>query len=324
MSFSKQRPHRQLSPFPGVRPDELPTTPLPVAAPLCAQDIGERQTSLLPATPMPAGMRRSTLPEQDVQTHILPVIALPEGTRPHTLPGSIQQPSAPPALSPRTMVIIRATRTTSVPRVQPASRLLIKLGTVLLMLLVTGLSLLLVSPLGRDLGLQFNAQPGSMLVANRHNDPKLIAQATATAVYHRQTDGFDPYSGGNITITNGSGSLHWPVGQCTYWANYRYHALTGFWVAWTGNADQWVTGAKAAGWTVSQAPHLPSIIVLMPGVQGASSYGHVAVVENLVTAATPPSVHTSNMNWWTDGGGWDKVSSFDFTIGSGVYFVWHS
>jgi hypothetical protein len=29
------------------------------------------------------------------------------------------------------------------------------------------------------------------------------------------------------------------------------------------------------------------------------------------------------MNWWADGGGWDKVSSFDFTVGSGVYFVWH-
>jgi hypothetical protein len=44
-------------------------------------------------------------------------------------------------------------------------------------------------------------------VAHTQSDPNLIAQATATAVYHRQTGGFDPYSGGNITITNGSGSL---------------------------------------------------------------------------------------------------------------------
>lgn len=103
----------------------------------------------------------------------------------------------------------------------------------------------------------------------------------------------------------------------------RYHVLTGFWVAWTANADQWVSGAKAAGWMLSQTPHVPSIIMLMPGVQGASSSGHVAVVEHIVSAAMPTTVHTSNMNWWTDGGDWDKVSSFNFTSGGGFYVIWH-
>ena len=120
-------------------------------------------------------------------------------------------------------------------------------------------------------------------------------------------------------ITNCQQSLSWPYGQSTYWANYRYHQLTGHWVCWTGNANQWVAGARAAGWHVSNSPHLPSILVLMPYVQGASAYGHPAVVENLVNATT---VRTSNMNWAASGGGFGKVSYVNFTIGAGVYFIW--
>ena len=81
-----------------------------------------------------------------------------------------------------------------------------------------------------------------------------------------------------------------------------------------------MAGARAAGWNVSQSPHVPSIIVLMPYVQGAYGYGHVAVVES----ASGNTVHTSNMNWWNGGGGWDRISNADFTVGSGVYFIWHS
>jgi surface antigen len=202
-------------------------------------------------------------------------------------------------------------------------RLLVNVIGVLLLSLVTILTLLSVTPLGQEIGVTFNPlQFGSNQLSNNQNPSlnSLIAQATATAVYHRQTDGFDPNATGGQTVGNGQGSLNWPVGQCTYWANYRYHQLTGYWVPWNGNAGQWVDGARAAHWNVSQTPHVPSIIVLMPGVQGASSYGHVAVVESLINSTT---VHTSNMNWYADGGGWDKVSYVDFTTGSGVYFVWH-
>jgi len=91
-------------------------------------------------------------------------------------------------------------------------------------------------------------------------------------------------------------------------------------VQWKGNADQWVMGARAAGWNVSTSPHVPSIIVLMPSVQGASAFGHVAVAESVVNSST---VHTSNMNWVQNGGGWNKVSYANFTVGPGVYFIWH-
>lgn len=126
------------------------------------------------------------------------------------------------------------------------------------------------------------------------------------------------------TIANGATSLSWPVGQSTYWANLRYHQLTDYWVSWNGNADQWVSGARAAGWNVSQTPHVPSIIVLMSFVQGASEYGHVGVVEKLLPNSNPLAVDTTNMDWQTNGGGWDIVSHATFTVGPGVYFIWHS
>ena len=162
-----------------------------------------------------------------------------------------------------------------------------------------------------------------MTAGQNNTSPSLVAQATATAIYHRQTDGYDPYSNGGQVVGNGAGSLNWPLGQCTFWANLHYHALTGYWISWSGNADQWVAGARAGGWNVSTYPHVPSIIVLMPYVQGAGGYGHVAVVESIVAGATPTTVHTSNMNWWGNGG-WDIVSNVNFTAGSGVYFIWHA
>lgn len=110
-------------------------------------------------------------------------------------------------------------------------------------------------------------------------------------------------------------SLSWPLGQCTYWANLRYHELTGSWVPWMGNADAWVTGARRFGWNVSSLPRAPSILVLMPGVQGASSIGHVAVVESILS---PTTFSTSNMNW----NGWDIVRNVTFHTGPGVWFVW--
>ena len=202
-------------------------------------------------------------------------------------------------------------------------RLLVSLVGVILLLAITSGTLFAASPMGHELGMNFNPQQfSSNLVANHNlNVSSLVAQATATAVYHQQTDGYDPYANGGQTVGNGAGSLPWPVGQCTYWANSRYHALTTHWVSWSGNADQWVTGARKAGWMVSQTViHVPSIIVLMPGEQGANStYGHVAVVES----ASGNSAYTSSMNWYANGGGFDKVSYFTFTTGPGVYFIWH-
>lgn len=193
----------------------------------------------------------------------------------------------------------------------------------MLMLVTTiAATLFITTPQGHEITSKFGANPtsdsGSLITSQQNvSAAKVSAQATATYMY--QNDGFDPYSHGEVNVSDGKNSLPWPYGQCTYWANYEYHKETGYWVQWTGNADQWFQGAQEAGWDYSQTPPvgIPSIIVLMPYVQGAGWLGHVAVVEG----QSGNVVHTSNMNWGF--GGSTHVEYVDFTIGSGVYFVWH-
>jgi surface antigen len=256
-----------------------------------------------PVTPVPGTTRALLLEAQPAVTQAL------EQLRSNT--SSLRPP-----------VIIQSTYTKSqgLPRPPQGRRHVIGIATLLLLLVITGGTLFAVSPLGREAGLGFNPfSPGSSITQGPNSDLSLVAQqATATAIVHQQNDGFDPNAGSGGPVVTG-GPVSWPLGVCTYWANLRYHELTGVWVTWRGNAYQWAAGAQAAGWNVSSSPHVPSIIVLMPGVQGASGYGHVAVVESLVNSTT---VHTSNMNWYANGGGWDKVSYYDFTTGSGVYFIW--
>jgi len=93
-------------------------------------------------------------------------------------------------------------------------------------------------------------------------------QTTITITPTQSAAASTPSAQKGLTPTTG-GSLPWPVGQSTYWANLRYHQLTSNWVTWKDNANQWVASARAAGWNVSTSPHVPSIIVLMPYVQGA-------------------------------------------------------
>jgi surface antigen len=148
----------------------------------------------------------------------------------------------------------------------------------------------------------------------------LIAQAaTQTALQH--TDGYGGISstGGQTFVGAGVTPDRFAFGNCTYWADLEYHNLTGYWVQWTGNADQWAYGAQQAGWIVSSQPHVYSIIVLQPGVEGAGWLGHVAVVMSINPDG---SVVTSNMNWYSNGG-WDIVSTVVFYPGPGVSFVWH-
>lgn len=193
------------------------------------------------------------------------------------------------------------------------------IAAIVLLLMISLGTALAVSPLRSENG---NYASPIQLVANLvrnsgSNNPSLIAQqATATAVIRQ--DGYDPGLG--LALPPGGGGLNrFAFGQCTYWANMHYHQLTGYWVQWLGNAYQWLYGAKTAGWIVSTKPIVPSIIVLQPYVQGASGFGHVAIVEKINPDG---SVYTSNYNWYANGG-WDRLSYWTFTPGSGVSFVWH-
>jgi surface antigen len=105
-------------------------------------------------------------------------------------------------------------------------------------------------------------------------------------------------------------------GQCTYWADYEYHHLTGYAIPWRGDAGDWTSGAAAAGWIISSVPHVPSIVVLRSGIQGAGWSGHVAVVEKMNFDG---SVDTTNWNVT----GWGVFSWQTYYPGSGVSFIWH-
>lgn len=228
----------------------------------------------------------------------------------------------------RQPVVIRATGKKSAGTIRPprGRRWVVHIAvTAILALIVLG-SVLSVLPTSNGGAAAFNPfRPILNLVKSNGNTTALIeAQAaTATAVITHQ-DGYDP---GQSTSTNlpppqtGNGSTlnRFAFGQCTYWANMRYHALTGYWVPWLGNAYQWAYGAQSSGWVVSATPRVPSIIVLQPYVQGAGGYGHVAVVEKINPDG---SVYTSNYNWYGNGG-WDILSYVTFRPGPGVSFVWH-
>ncbi len=115
----------------------------------------------------------------------------------------------------------------------------------------------------------------------------------------------------------GSGNL-FPYGQCTYWADERYHSQHGVYVPWmtNSNAWQWTTRANEFRWKVSSTPTVGAIIDLQAGVQGAGGYGHVAIVEKILDNG---HITASNMNW----GGGANVTYADFTAGSGVTFITH-
>ncbi|WP_162004987.1 CHAP domain-containing protein [Dictyobacter vulcani] len=164
----------------------------------------------------------------------------------------------------------------------------------------------------------------------RKNDTALIQaqSATATAV---TVDGFDPgggrvYAGVKVAPLDlhvsavDIGNLHrFFYGQCTYWANQRYHQETGHWIPWLGNAYQWAYQAPAYGWNLSSTPNPrgASIMVFGPYAQGAGAYGHVAVVEKVNADG---SVLTSNWNW---NGDWATLTWHTFYPGRGISFLWY-
>jgi surface antigen len=52
--------------------------------------------------------------------------------------------------------------------------------------------------------------------------------------------------------------------QCTAYALDRMHEATGVWMAVTGNAHEWASQARSAGWRVGNRPAAKSILVMPP------------------------------------------------------------
>ena|SRR5579864_8458961 len=287
------------------------------------------------ATPDPdASPDTEPLDEQDTAVHMTRVLTFNDSPRVTRLLADLRTQtgalnvSGTTTTSLRQPTVIRGTGRKS-PGIKPASKSrkwVINSAIIGVMAVLTLLTGLAVAPLATGNGHIFGmfTSPGSIHSnADSVNNPNLIAQAaTQTALQH--TDGY----GGPTTTGSGGGQTftgigvtpdRFAYGNCTYWADYEYHLDTGYWVQWIGNADQWAYGAQAAGWIVSTKPHIYSIIVLQPGVEGAGYYGHVAVVEKINSDG---SVVTSDMNWYSNGG-WNRVSTVVFYPAAGVTFVWH-
>ncbi len=129
---------------------------------------------------------------------------------------------------------------------------------------------------------------------------------------------YSPYTSGTAKTGSSNG---YPPHECTWWADERYHQLTGYYVPWAADAHGWLQGAQQNGWEWSAIPpDVPCIIVLQPGVQLADvHYGHVGVVEKVNADG---SVTTSDLNWGPDAASRAQVSSVVFKTGPGVDFVW--
>lgn len=237
--------------------------------------------------------------------------------------------SASRTTSLRQAIIIRGNGSKGKRTIRPPKgrRWVIHITGTLGLLLIAFATLLAVSPAGSLAEWSFNpfrSISGSAMSSNV--SLSFLAQQAATVTAVTQ-DGKDSGSG-NIpglptpppSYAGNGGYDGFTYGQCTYWADYYYHQLTGHWVPWGGNADAWAAGAGASGWVVSGSPHVYSIIVLQPYVQGASGYGHVAVV---IGFNKDGSVLTSNWNWYAGGGGWARTSLWSFFPGPGVSFVWY-
>jgi surface antigen len=304
-----------LVPIPGLKQSGLLSGPLPggnsltrPGPPLSSKENQAPATGQLTSFTPQTGQLTNANMTRVLTTTPPPLLESTSQRVPVVIKASMKRPApAPPPLPPD---------------IQKKRRLRVTLFGMLMLVLTIIVALFSATSLGHDiwLGNPLGLPGANVITGQSPGVSNLIAQATATAVYHRKTDGYDPSFFGSQLVGNGSASLNWPLGQCTYWANYEYHQLTGHWVSWNGNADQWVTGARQAGWNVSTSPHVPSIMVMMPYTQNASGYGHVAVVKGV----SGNTVHTSNMNWWSNGGGWNRVSNVDFTVGPGIYFIWHS
>lgn len=121
----------------------------------------------------------------------------------------------------------------------------------------------------------------------------------------------------SASMLQGDAGNVFAYGQCTWWANQRYHQLHNLFVPWRTNADayQWVARAMDFGWHVSSTPTVGSIMVLQPYVDGAYELGHVGVVEQILTNGR---VIASSTNW---GGHPDMVTQATYVLGPGVSFI---
>jgi surface antigen len=83
------------------------------------------------------------------------------------------------------------------------------------------------------------------------------------------------------TGDGGGGAILYPRGQCTWYVATRRPDLPYF-PGVSGNALNWLSSAKKAGFQTGTAPLPGAVAVFQPGQYGAGKYGHVAYVEEVL------------------------------------------
>ena len=329
--------------------EQLPFPSYPSAS--VAQATGEERVGPVESTSEQRKEASAVLPAVGVPSQPLTKLQQPKDI--HVPPPSLSK-RTPPSSRPRTVVIpATGKKSTGTMRAPKGRSRVVHLGvcvTLVAIVLGTLAAVLPADTRGHSNGLGL-FQPIMHMISSQKNDTALIAAQAATATAVTQ-DGYEyngaggnhPFAGVNTNITpaaipapttaptssgpaaaptapstfDGNFSNPFSPGQCTWWADYRYHQLTGFAIPWSGNASAWAYNAAGyGGWVVSDTPRVPSIIVLQPGVQYASGWGHVAIVERINPDG---SVYTSNYNVV----GWGVLSYATYHPGPGVSFVYHT
>lgn len=101
-------------------------------------------------------------------------------------------------------------------------------------------------------------------------------------------------------------------GNCTWAALEKWHAATGYYPYWWGDARYWASTARATGWTVVADAQPRSIVVFQPGVWGAdSTHGHVAWVLSVQQRADGRWITFAEMNGTAGFNRWDTSTVKD-------------
>jgi surface antigen len=123
------------------------------------------------------------------------------------------------------------------------------------------------------------------------------------------SDSLQMQDDGNLVVYDTAGRAQWaamtaseprgstlaknpaPSGQCTWWAEQKFHDYSGGAYINTlgingtsGDARYWGYNASHRGWNVGSTPRIGSIAVFQPGTGGAGSVGHVAWVTEVYPA----------------------------------------
>jgi surface antigen len=161
-----------------------------------------------------------------------------------------------------------------------------------------------------------------MVIRKKTPPAPMQAAAPQTGTYYTSAGGIGPWTPvpGHPTysMSDFAGDPYSSeFGVCTWWAWYtrRDEPKLGT----LGYASNWINAANAQGMRTGYAPAVGATVVFQPGVQGASSSGHVGHVVQLLGGGW---FIISEMNFYWNGGGWGRVDYRYVHTGSGVAFIY--